>query len=101
SSTYLPSSACVASAEASVSSSPMDGIRRTTAAGVAQKSSPSGPDTGTLSIWLNGEAPGPTTDSDTDSTAEKSARKAVTTRSSPGKTEHGTVSPGVSVNRRT
>ena len=49
SSTYLPSSAPLASRDASVSSSRMDGSRRTTAADTAQSTSASGPDTGTLS----------------------------------------------------
>jgi hypothetical protein len=49
SSAYLPSSARVAPEDVSVSCSRMDGNWRTTAAGVAQNTSPSGPETGTSS----------------------------------------------------
>ena len=61
-----------------------------------------GPDTGhVVDLGRTASRPGPVTDSVTASTPEKSARRAATTRSSPGKTAHGTVSPGTSEYMRT
>ena len=74
SSTYRPSSVGAAPVDVSVSSNRIEGSCRSSAAGLAQSTSPRGPDTGTSSHRPNGASSGPVTDRVTASTPEKSAR---------------------------